>query len=116
MAIATDTRRTATRHTTTTAPHGLARVIGDLLGTDGHDLPIRIDCYDGGGLGPRDAATALVVRSPEALRYILTSPGELGFASSLKIAAATGRWFKSGVSARMESQVASTGSACAAGR
>ena len=34
----------------------------------------------GASVGPRDAATRLVVRSPDALRYILTAPGELGFA------------------------------------
>jgi cyclopropane-fatty-acyl-phospholipid synthase len=60
--------------------HELTAIIGDLLGTDGHDLPIRIETYDGGVLGPADAATSLMVRSPDALRYILTAPGELGFA------------------------------------
>ncbi len=75
MAVATDTRPTAR-----TRPHGLALVIGELLGTDGHDLPIRIESYDGSALGACDATTALVVRSPDALRYILTAPGELGFA------------------------------------
>src|SRR5438067_8899701 len=31
-------------------------------------------------LGPPDASTAIVVRSPNALRRIVTAPGELGFA------------------------------------
>jgi cyclopropane-fatty-acyl-phospholipid synthase len=60
--------------------HALADAIGDLLNTDGHDLPLRIDCYDGSTLGPADATSALILRSPDALRYILTAPGELGFA------------------------------------
>jgi cyclopropane-fatty-acyl-phospholipid synthase len=73
--VITETRRS---HAPVTS--GLTQVIGDLLGTDGHDLPIRIACYDGGSLGPPDATTTLVVRSDDALRYIITAPGELGFA------------------------------------
>ena len=56
---------------------GLGAVIDDLLGDR---LPIRIDCYDGTSAGPPDAPTRLVVHSPDAIRYILTAPGELGFA------------------------------------
>ncbi len=59
------------------APFGLAAAIAGFLGTD---LPIGIECYDGSHLGPRDSATRLVVRSPKALRYVLTGPGEIGFA------------------------------------
>jgi cyclopropane-fatty-acyl-phospholipid synthase len=62
---------------TQAAPSGLAGVLADLLGTD---LPVRIDCYDGTSLGPPDARTRITVRSADALRYILTAPGELGFA------------------------------------
>ena len=60
-----------------TRPFGLAAAIGAFLGVD---LPIAIDCYDGSHLGPDDASTRLVVRSHDALRYVLTAPGELGFA------------------------------------
>jgi cyclopropane-fatty-acyl-phospholipid synthase len=56
---------------------GLAAAVSGLLGSD---LPVAIDCYDGSRLGPPDAATRIVVRSPDALRYIVTAPGELGFA------------------------------------
>jgi cyclopropane-fatty-acyl-phospholipid synthase len=56
---------------------GLAAAIGRLLGGD---LPIAVDCYDGSRIGPDDSSTTLVVRSPQALRYVLTAPGELGFA------------------------------------
>ena len=63
--------------TRTDADAGLGPTIADLLGDD---LPVRIDCYDGSSLGPPDAPTRLVVRSPDALRYIVTAPGELGFA------------------------------------
>jgi cyclopropane-fatty-acyl-phospholipid synthase len=53
----------------------LADAVSLLLGTD---LPVRIDCYDGSGVGPEHGAR-LVVRSPDALAYILTAPGDLGF-------------------------------------
>src|SRR3954469_10622069 len=56
---------------------GLSSLIESLLGTD---LPIGLRAYDGSRLGPPDAATTIVVRSPDALRRIVTAPGELGFA------------------------------------
>jgi len=58
-------------------PFGLAAAIAGFLGTD---IPIGIDCYDGSHLGPPDTPTRIVVRSPKALRYVLTAPGEIGFA------------------------------------
>ena len=58
-------------------PFGLAAAIAGFLGAD---LPIAIECYDGSRLGPPDAPTRIVVRSPKALRYVLTAPGEIGFA------------------------------------
>jgi cyclopropane-fatty-acyl-phospholipid synthase len=59
------------------AEPALGSTISDLLG---EDLPVRIDCYDGSSVGNADAPTRIILRSPEALRYILTAPGELGFA------------------------------------
>ncbi|HEV7526284.1 MAG TPA: class I SAM-dependent methyltransferase, partial [Acidimicrobiia bacterium] len=58
-------------------PFGLAAAIAGFLGTD---IPIAIDCYDGSHLGPTGTAARIVVRSPKALRYVLTGPGEIGFA------------------------------------
>ena len=58
-------------------PTGLASAIGRLLGPD---LPIAISCYDGSRIGPDNSDTALVIRSPKALRYAVTAPGELGIA------------------------------------
>lgn len=55
---------------------GLAATIVELLGDD---LPVAIECYDGSRIGPREAPTRIVVRSPDALRYLLAAPGELGF-------------------------------------
>jgi cyclopropane-fatty-acyl-phospholipid synthase len=54
----------------------LADAIAELLGGD---LPIRVECYDGSALGPPNAAGRLIVCSPDALAYILTAPGDLGF-------------------------------------
>lgn len=58
-------------------PFGLAAAIAGFLGTD---IPIPIECYDGSRLGPEEATTRIVVRSAKALRYVLTGPGEIGFA------------------------------------
>jgi cyclopropane-fatty-acyl-phospholipid synthase len=44
----------------------------------GGDLPIEIRAYDGSRTGPRDAPAALVFRAPNALRRMITAPGELG--------------------------------------
>jgi cyclopropane-fatty-acyl-phospholipid synthase len=53
----------------------LADVIAELLGDD---IPIRIECYDRSALGPPNAPGRLIVRSPDALAYLLTAPGDLG--------------------------------------
>jgi cyclopropane-fatty-acyl-phospholipid synthase len=55
----------------------LAAMLEDLLGTD---LPVAIRAYDGSRLGPPDgdAPATIVVKSPDALRRIVTAPGELG--------------------------------------
>jgi cyclopropane-fatty-acyl-phospholipid synthase len=45
----------------------------------GPDLPIGFRAYDGSRAGPADAPATLVLRSPDALRRIVTAPGELGF-------------------------------------
>jgi cyclopropane-fatty-acyl-phospholipid synthase len=44
----------------------------------GPDLPIALRAYDGSSVGPPDAPTTVVIRSPDAIRRILTAPGELG--------------------------------------
>jgi cyclopropane-fatty-acyl-phospholipid synthase len=55
----------------------LASIIESVLGSD---LPVAVRAYDGSALGPPDAAATIYIRSPDALRRIATSPGELGFA------------------------------------
>jgi cyclopropane-fatty-acyl-phospholipid synthase len=44
------------------------------------DLPVRFEAYDGSHAGPADASATLVIRSPDALRRMVTAPGELGLA------------------------------------
>ena len=46
----------------------------------GPDVPVRFDAYDGSTDGPGDAPVRIDVRTPSAVSYIATSPGELGLA------------------------------------
>jgi cyclopropane-fatty-acyl-phospholipid synthase len=55
----------------------LAPVIEKVLG---NDLPVAVDAYDGSHVGNPNADTHLVIRSRDALRRLVTSPGELGMA------------------------------------
>lgn len=54
----------------------LATLVEDLVGGD---LPVRVAAYDGSTAGPEGAPATLQILSPDALRRILTAPGELGF-------------------------------------
>ncbi len=54
----------------------IASLIEEILGPD---LPVEFRAYDGSRSGPADAPAAIVVRSPDAMRRIVTAPGELGF-------------------------------------
>jgi cyclopropane-fatty-acyl-phospholipid synthase len=54
--------------------------IADLVaGLFGPDLRVAVRAYDGSTAGPADAAATLVIRSPDAFRRIVQSPGQLGF-------------------------------------
>jgi cyclopropane-fatty-acyl-phospholipid synthase len=55
----------------------LAALVDDVLGGG---LPIAVEAYDGSRSGPVDAPATIVIRSPDALRRIVTAPGELGMA------------------------------------
>jgi cyclopropane-fatty-acyl-phospholipid synthase len=55
----------------------IADLMSHLLGAD---LPVGVDCYDGSSVGPVASDARLVLRSRDALAYILTAPGEIGFA------------------------------------
>jgi cyclopropane-fatty-acyl-phospholipid synthase len=54
----------------------VADLLSDVLGDD---VPVAFRAYDGSTFGPADARTTIVVRSPDALRRIVTAPDELGF-------------------------------------
>lgn len=43
-------------------------------------LPVRVTAYDGSSIGPQDSAIRLHVATPKGLRYLVTSPGDLGLA------------------------------------
>lgn len=45
----------------------------------GPEPPVAIEAYDGSRVGPTDPPATIVVRSRDALRRIVTRPGELGF-------------------------------------
>jgi cyclopropane-fatty-acyl-phospholipid synthase len=55
----------------------LAPLVGEILGGE---LPVAFEAYDGSRAGPDNAATTVIIRSPDALRRIVTAPGELGVA------------------------------------
>ncbi|HET7724256.1 MAG TPA: cyclopropane-fatty-acyl-phospholipid synthase family protein [Propionibacteriaceae bacterium] len=65
------------RLTTNEPDQGLAETLAAVLGGE---LPVGIRAYDGSSVGPSDAAATVVVRSPDAVRRILSAPGELGMA------------------------------------
>ena len=56
----------------------LAKVFERVLGGAGGSVGFK--AYDGSNAGPSDAEVTLEIRSPIALRYIITSPGDLGLA------------------------------------
>lgn len=55
----------------------IAAIIGSAV--DG-PLPVGLRAYDGSSLGPPDAARTLELRTPRALAYLATAPGDLGLA------------------------------------
>ena len=55
----------------------VADIVHELLGAD---LSIGIELPDGRRLGPEESRATLVIADDDALRYLVRSPGELGFA------------------------------------
>lgn len=55
----------------------LAALIEMILGSD---LPVAVTAYDGSRCGPTDPPATIVIRTPDAIRRLVTAPGELGFA------------------------------------
>jgi cyclopropane-fatty-acyl-phospholipid synthase len=54
----------------------VAETLGSVLGA----APIAVEGYDGSRHGPPDAPVRLRLRSPRALSYLATAPGQLGLA------------------------------------
>jgi cyclopropane-fatty-acyl-phospholipid synthase len=54
---------------------GVAEFFGDLVGGD---APVEFRAYDGTRAGPEGAPATVVIRSPRALRRLVTQPNELG--------------------------------------
>jgi cyclopropane-fatty-acyl-phospholipid synthase len=75
--MSTTQERPSTQGTPRQVPGGIAGIVERMLGGD---LPIAIEAYDGSRSGPEDAPATIVVRSPDAIRRVLTAPGELGLA------------------------------------
>ncbi|MFS8522004.1 MAG: class I SAM-dependent methyltransferase, partial [Micromonosporaceae bacterium] len=46
----------------------------------GGDAPVRFQGFDGSVAGPADAPVTVEIRSPRALSYLATSPGDVGLA------------------------------------
>ena len=59
------------------AAHALAPLVHAVLGDS---LPIEVRFWDGSRMGATDGPATIVLRSPNALRRILWSPNEVGFA------------------------------------
>src|SRR5438067_13522222 len=57
---------------------GHAEVLARLLGSDRSGVAVRV--FDGSRAGPTDPAVVIDVRSPHALSYLATAPGDLGLA------------------------------------
>ncbi len=69
-------------------PMSVAELLSDVLGDD---VPVAFVAYDGSTFGAADARTTIVVRSPDALRRIVTAPDELGFGRAYVAGRARGR-------------------------
>jgi cyclopropane-fatty-acyl-phospholipid synthase len=61
----------------TTAARALAPLVHAMLG---ESLPVQVRFWDGSAIGAADGPATIVLRSPNALRRILWSPNEVGFA------------------------------------
>ncbi|MDQ1376188.1 MAG: cyclopropane-fatty-acyl-phospholipid synthase [Acidimicrobiaceae bacterium] len=62
---------------TVTAASALAPLVHAVLG---ESLPVEVRFWDGSHVGAADGPATIVLRSPAALRHILWSPNEVGFA------------------------------------
>ena len=59
----------------------LGRLLEEFLGPD---LPLAVQAYDGTDIGPPDAKATIVIRSPDALRRIVTAARRAGLRPGLR--------------------------------
>ena len=71
--------RDATAQTASAFPTGVSGVAG-LLGGVVDGTPVAVTAYDGTRAGSASPGATVVIRSADALRRMLTAPGQLGFA------------------------------------
>ncbi len=55
-------------------------IAGKISSLFGEDVPIKFSAFDGSEAGNLQADNVLEIKSPNALRYILSHPGDLGLA------------------------------------
>lgn len=67
-----------------------------LAGVMPADLPVRLTAYDGSAAGQIDADIGVHLRTERGLRYLLTAPGDLGFARAWVAGDLTGTGFHPG--------------------
>src|SRR3954451_7705549 len=59
----------------------MATQVADIFyGVAGEGSPVRFTAYDGSAAGPADADIRVEVVSPQAVTYLVSAPGSLGFA------------------------------------
>jgi cyclopropane-fatty-acyl-phospholipid synthase len=75
--MATTTQRLQERATSAPVAERLRPLVAALLGDD---PPVRVEFWDGSGLGPPDGPGTIRVNHRDALRRLLWAPGELGLA------------------------------------
>lgn len=71
---------TTTPTTPSTPPASGVTVAGAIERLMRDGMPFRLEAYDGSVAGPADAAVTVHLRTERALAYLLTAPGDLGFA------------------------------------
>ncbi len=63
----------------------VAEVLRPLLDVvAGHQLPVRLEFWDGSGIGPPAQSGVVALRSANALRRIMWAPDELGIGAGVR--------------------------------
>src|SRR5262245_16007878 len=57
---------------------GYAEALARVIGVNESRVALRV--FDGSRAGPEDAVVTILIKSPQALSYLATAPGDLGLA------------------------------------